>query len=440
MSSFRYDDEVLLLELQQNLPAPLLYSIGSQLNVPISRVGDFHEDRTGPGCGSTCIWNGAGYYADAFICGETYPSALTFYCSTDCYRQVGETKRVFLSYRWSDSAIADHVTRFCMGAGIQILRDVRQIDVLDSISAFMDTAAASRYVVIILGESYFFSRYCLYEFLQLCDSDLEIRTIPIVLGGAASDNSQDRYERYWRDAYRELAESIATVEPRHSSYLDTEISLLREAPGHIARFLSEYRASGLPDGGWWLSWNCRYLIGAITTTFQPSGAEATNWTFSSPRVSGAPGEELPLTVPWTPGPCHVHGHSRSLADAIMTLPWNRSLVRSASDEHSTIAPEPGVHVVLLDESFLLSLPLCVRLLKLRARPDVELVPIFLDPALTKPLSEVKILQEWSERFRSPTLTPVERNELDDLLTKLGPLVTECRDRLVPVHPMRPTAT
>lgn len=66
----------LVLDLEQNLPEPLIYAVSAAMSVPIHRVGNFYDTRTGPGCGTVCYWNGGGYFGESFTCGETFPSGL----------------------------------------------------------------------------------------------------------------------------------------------------------------------------------------------------------------------------------------------------------------------------------------------------------------------------------------------------------------------------
>ncbi len=428
---------MLLLDLHQNRPDPLIYDISSSLKVPVTRIGDFYKNRGEPGCGKRCAWNGGGYYGELFTCGETYPSGSTFYCSEDCYKAVGATTRVFLSYRWGDAAVADQVTTYCRGAGIDVLRDQRQIDVLGSIRSFMDVAADSRYFVAIIGEGYFLSRYCLYEFMQLCQSDLPIRTIPIFIGESRASGAQRRYEEHWRDAHRRLKAALASLDQRHVAYLDPELELLRQAPDAIGSFLKECRTRKLPGGDWWLSWNCRYLVGAITTTFQPDDSVASNWTYTNLTASGAGEDAPPLRPTWNAKQCYVHFHSQSQA-ALGAFDANTSIkVISATNETASPVPAAGVHLVLLDEPFLKSLQLCRRLMQLDGCPHVKLVPVFLDSTLTKPASEVPLLQWWTTRLAATdNAQPAERADIDDVLARLGPLLTRLRDLLSPTVPAR----
>ncbi|HVQ17038.1 MAG TPA: hypothetical protein VMS40_25720, partial [Vicinamibacterales bacterium] len=290
--------------------------------------------------------------------------------------------------------------------------------------------------VAIISETYFLSRYCLYEFMQLCQSDLPIRTIPIFIGEAHAPGARKRYEEHWRDAHCRLKEALAPLDRRHVAYLDPELELLRQAPDVIGSFVNECRTRKLPDGDWWLSWRCRYLVGAITTTFQPDDSVATNWTSTNPTVRGACEDAPPLKPQWRAKHCHVHFHSHSKTALDAFVAQTSTKVVSAANETTSAALAPGVHIVLLDEPFLKSLPLCRRLMELDGRADVKLVPIFLDVALTKPAGEVPLLQWWTSLLTSAEDTQAsgQRAEIDDVLTRLGVILTRLRDLLSPAVP------
>ena len=154
-----------------------------------------------------------GYYQELFYCGETYPSGKTFYCSSDCHAPIGESNKVFLSYRWTDSKIADRVTNCLKAADINIIRDLNEMDFLDVITSFMNTSAQSRYFVAIMTESYFYSRYCMYEFCQMIESKQLIRTIPILLGTAQKPGIEERIKFYWRVRHQNLVQAIRETMP-----------------------------------------------------------------------------------------------------------------------------------------------------------------------------------------------------------------------------------
>lgn len=226
----------LLLDIEQNLPPPLLFDISAHANVPVHRIGNFYGEKTGPGCGRVCVWNGGGYYGDMFDCGETYPSGKTFYCSSDCYRKVGVSQNVFLSYRWCDAGIANFISNCARNAGITVIRDRNAMHFLETISSFMDAAGEVRYFVSVMTESYLYSRYCMYELCRISESVQPIRTIPVMLGSSVEFKVKEQVQNSWQERYRDLSQRTRGIDPSFTNYLLPELDLLAGIPRHIDSF------------------------------------------------------------------------------------------------------------------------------------------------------------------------------------------------------------
>lgn len=231
----------LLLDIEENLPEQIIYDISSGFKIPVHRVGNFYDTHTGPGCGKDCIWNGGGYYMDVFTCGTTYPSGKTFYCSSDCYKQVGLSTHVFLSYRWNDPGIADDFTALALGSDIDVIRDIREIGFLEAISKFMETAAASRYFIALMTREYFYSRYCMFELTTLSERDLPVRTIPVILNQSATADAERDYCAYWESRYLALKGAVDELGPEYAGYLSGELQMLHKFPFVIRNVLGTIR-------------------------------------------------------------------------------------------------------------------------------------------------------------------------------------------------------
>lgn len=420
----------LYLDIEENLPPPIIAALNASLNVPLHRVGNFYKEKTGPGCGTTCIWNGGGYYMDMFICGKTYPSGSTFYCCSDCHCKVGGSQKVFLSYRWCDSEIADKISSCARGAGIEIIRDVNSIDFLDSISSFMDTASESRYFVAVMTESYFYSRNCMYEFCQLAESGQPVRTIPVMLGKSVELGIDDKLQDYWHRRYQDLSQAMSGIDRQYTHYLQPELNLLATLPDLIDDFYKLWRVRERPQGERWLMANCRYLIGAIKTTFKPTQEDATNWTYGNKTVRGERAEDAPPTATWVPQPFFMHAYSDAESHTVTRSAQARKLLRGIyHDEPSPGALPPGVHLALVNETALTSLAFCKRLQHLLDRDDVTLVPIFLDKAIQLPASEIGLLRRWYDRLTCDAIG-AECEEIDLMLSNFGPMIKRLRDTLV----------
>ena len=270
----------------------------------------------------------------------------------DCHNQIGETKKVFISYRWIDVNIVDVIDAICRYQGIQVLRDKREMSFLESIASFMDAAGKSRYFVAIMSPEYFYSRSCMYEFHQLVRSEAAVRTIPIILRNAASLENENAYCCHWQVRHSELVRSLDGISYRYWSYLEQEIDLLKEIPQTIQSFLSEVRNRKLPNGEWWLRNDCRYLVGAIKTTYAPENDEATNWTYSNKLLPSNVLDDRPTGPRWKLEPFFLHSYSPEESRTVLRLMTAPTLVLGQYYDNANVEPAAGLHVLLLNESFL----------------------------------------------------------------------------------------
>ncbi|MFF2381835.1 NB-ARC domain-containing protein [Streptomyces sp. NPDC058108] len=83
-----WDEEGGVKAWREDQVGDFIKGISRQLGVTVRRGGDFVSKRLGSGCGSFVVWNGGGYYNEAFKCGETNSNGITFYCSAKCFYSV----------------------------------------------------------------------------------------------------------------------------------------------------------------------------------------------------------------------------------------------------------------------------------------------------------------------------------------------------------------
>jgi hypothetical protein len=238
-------------------------------------------------------------------------------------------------------------------------------------------------------------------------------------------------EKYWHDKHQELSLAKLGIDTEYTAYLRPELDFLASIPGYIGNFYSLWRAEERPEGKRWLLANCRYLVGAIKTTFQPTEDDATNWTYSNATVRGERAEDAPPLQTWEPQPFYLHASSEAEAQETARAGRARQLLLGVCLD----GPPPhqlrgGVHVALITARALRSLTFCNRLQLLLQRDDITLVPMFLDKTLRKPASELDILRWWCMRLES-TDSQATRDEMDRMLRKFGPMVERLRDTLAP---------
>ena len=67
-----------------------------------------------------------------------------------------------------------------MANGIEVIRDVRELNRLARISEFIGKADNSRYFIPLITEDYLLSLYCLKELCEIATTDSPVRTVPVV--------------------------------------------------------------------------------------------------------------------------------------------------------------------------------------------------------------------------------------------------------------------
>jgi hypothetical protein len=170
--------------------------------------------------------------------------------------------------------------------------------------------------------------------------------------------------------------------------------------------------------------------GAIKTTFRAGEEDAGNWTYSNKTVRVETAEDAPAAAVWEPQPFYLHAYSEAESRAVIGLGRSRDLLLGAYHDGPPENLLPGVHLVLINQPALSSLTFCMRLQHLLSRPDVTLVPVFLDDHLRIPASEVLLLRRWYRRLMQST-RKAERKEIEVMLSRFGPTIDRMRDALVP---------
>lgn len=147
--------------------------------------------------------------------------------------KIPEKKTIFLSYCQKDSDIADLIDEK-LGKQIEgkatISRDIRDVEYHESFKRFMQSIEQHDYVITVISDSYFRSRNCMYEVLEVVkDSRFSDKLVFIVLhnedgqyyktpkanGIAAnvySTDGQTSYSIFWKHQEKELQKQIDELE------------------------------------------------------------------------------------------------------------------------------------------------------------------------------------------------------------------------------------
>ena len=147
------------------------------------------------------------------------------------------TLKIFLSYSWSRSEVADNLDAALRSAGVRVVRDVRELKPLDSLAEFISHSVNEvDYVVPILSAEYFRSPNCMAELLTAINQD-EDKVLPIQIGKYSelfNKNTWAELREFWTD--RAATHPKRTGKGRTSEILPDAHRVTKSIP-EVARFV-----------------------------------------------------------------------------------------------------------------------------------------------------------------------------------------------------------
>ncbi len=120
--------------------------------------------------------------------------------------------RIFLSYSWSNSDVADAIDNDFKSVGITFQRDVRDVSYTENIKKFMQLIGVSNFIVMLISDEYIKSENCMYEVTELLNThEFEKRILPVILENASIYNSdqQEKYYDYWLEKLNNVSRIFA---------------------------------------------------------------------------------------------------------------------------------------------------------------------------------------------------------------------------------------
>lgn len=180
-----------------------------------------------------------------------------------------EIKTIFLSYCQKDSDVADIIDEK-LGSLIKdkakISRDIRDVEYHESFKRFMQSIEQHDYVITLISDSYFKSRNCMYEVLEVVkDSRFSDKLVFVVLknedlryyktkpvndigADVYSTSGQTAYSVYWRNQEQELQRQIDELgDPTYAITQIKEKKVVQKILLDLPEFIEYVRDSkGLP--------------------------------------------------------------------------------------------------------------------------------------------------------------------------------------------------
>jgi hypothetical protein len=156
-----------------------------------------------------------------------------------------ESKKIFVSYNWKDSVIADEIDRYFLSIGFPLIRDIRELHYKSSIKDFMKKVRETDFVLMIISDSFLKSSNCMFEVLELVkENNFKSKLLQILLKDAIFFKPLDKlkYIHYWDKKYKELEIKISNIKTTDGTVFIKElkhIDNIRASIGEFLDFLTE---------------------------------------------------------------------------------------------------------------------------------------------------------------------------------------------------------
>ena len=148
--------------------------------------------------------------------------------------------RLFLSYSWKDSDLANSIDYELCTLGFDVKRDIRDIGPWKSIREFMSLIKNQDYAVMLISSSYLKSPNCMYEVMEvLSNSEYRNRILSIVTPDADIYNPISRagYIGYWEEETKKLEGAIKPLKLENTTELTAELRKYKSIEIGISSFL-----------------------------------------------------------------------------------------------------------------------------------------------------------------------------------------------------------
>ena len=121
---------------------------------------------------------------------------------------------IFLSYSWSNKSIADELDQDWSQLGLNITRDIRDLEFKQNLKSFMKGITKTDYVLTLVSVDYLKSKNCMFEALELMtDVKFKDKILPIVINDAKIYSTSFRIDliHYWEQQVKELQDKIREI-------------------------------------------------------------------------------------------------------------------------------------------------------------------------------------------------------------------------------------
>ncbi|MFC5405518.1 toll/interleukin-1 receptor domain-containing protein [Cohnella soli] len=151
------------------------------------------------------------------------------------------TEKIFLSYSWNDNKVADSFEIMFRTKGINLTRDLRDVEYRQSLKEFMKNVRKSDYVLMIISEHYLKSINCMYEVLEFVkDDDYKERILPLVQKETDIFNAigRSKYIKYWQNEFERLHHEMQGLDELNRTDIVNELKKVESIQRQLTDFLS----------------------------------------------------------------------------------------------------------------------------------------------------------------------------------------------------------
>ena len=120
---------------------------------------------------------------------------------------VGVSKRIFISYSWTDTDDINRLDNQFLRFQIKLTRDIRDLTYNTSIHNFMDTIQQHDKLILYVSDSYLRSINCMYEASQALE--MKDKVVLILKKGTRVFSPEDKIDliNYWKDKLQKFSQT-----------------------------------------------------------------------------------------------------------------------------------------------------------------------------------------------------------------------------------------
>lgn len=146
---------------------------------------------------------------------------------------------VFLSYCRKNKEIADKIDTDLVKRGIEVKRDIRDIENWKSIRKFMESIRENQFAVLLISDEYLKSNNCMYEVLEVMkEREYENKIFPAVLEPKIYEPEERiEYIKYWEKQCEKQESKIQQIKLTNAIEAADDLKQMQKIANSMGEFL-----------------------------------------------------------------------------------------------------------------------------------------------------------------------------------------------------------